>query len=111
MAARVGGELEPAMGFADDLTGELIFRLAELLEVGPGSGGFPVENGVESVLGGVGEARLEGGHAGGPVELGGEAADGSGGTSGLRGNGAGRAAALEAQVGGEGGEVGGVSPG
>lgn len=105
-AARVGGELEPTAGFVNDAIRELKFRFPERFEAGAGGGGGVADDASHGVLGGVGEACLERGHAAGPVELGGETAERRQGTAGLR-RGAMGATAFEAQISGEGDEVGG----
>ena len=104
---RIGGQFEPAFRGVNDLMREDKFLDAELLQIRLGGGDGGADHMIQSVLSGVGEAALEGGHPAGPVEFCRQAADGTEGTSGLFGRSAMRTTPLEPQIGGKGGEVGG----
>ena len=105
-AARISGELEPTVGFMNDLIREQKFLDAQLLQIGLLGSRLPPKDEVEGVLGGIGEAGLEGGDAAWPVEPSGDPAEGGGGTSGLRGDQAMGTPSLQAEVGHEGHEMG-----
>jgi hypothetical protein len=86
--------------------GKLEFGRPQPLEIGGGAGGSGLDQQVQRILGGIGEARLEGGHARAPLEPRGESAEGTERTAALRGDRTKRAATREPKVDDEGREIG-----